>query len=422
MADVTKLHPATTVSNIKTCIPITLDYEGTQYINWSTLFLLHCRANLVVEHIVPSSPSTTNANADDSSTDKLQWQRLDDIVRQWIYGTISNDLLNTILNQDDSAQDAWNRLVRLFQGNKSARALYLDTQFTNTKLDQFSGVKPYCTRLKVLSDNLRNVGAPVSEDRMVLRLLQGLSADYKTFRTNIQHRVPLPPFDEVRTMLEFEEESLADDQTDTGSATALFHSNSTNAVNVDQDQPSSHNNRNHNNNSGYRGKKSHRGRGGNNHRHNNRHGGGNGGNGSNGGGRNSSSRSHDHQQQQQFNGAPSFWHLPPWAGNWQAQTWATPPCPYPSSGWQFRPTSPRPVQPQQAGVLGARPQQAYYMATPHPMGYVPTPTSYSPTDIDQAMHTMSMNPPDDNWYMDTGATSHMTSSQGFADGESPNEM
>ena len=28
------------------------------------------------------------------------------------------------------------------------------------------------------------------------------------------------------------------------------------------------------------------------------------------------------------------------------------------------------------------------------------------------MHTMTLNPPDDNWYMDTGASSHMTTSPG----------
>lgn len=40
-------------------------------------------------------------------------------------------------------------------------------------------------------------------------------------------------------------------------------------------------------------------------------------------------------------------------------------------------------------------------------------TSTAPTDIEQAMHTMSLHAPNDqNWYMDTGATSHMTASQG----------
>lgn len=296
MAEISKLHPATTVANIKTCIPITLDYEGTQYLSWSSLFTLHCRANLVLDHIIPSSGSSAATNDSESDKDeaaKLQWQRLDDIVRQWIYGTISHDLLNTILNQEDSAHDAWNRLVRLFQGNKSARALFLDTQFTNTKLEHFSGVKPYCSRIKILSDNLRNVGAPVSEDRMVLRLLQGLSEDYKTFRTNVQHRVPLPPFDEVRTMLEFEEESHADAVVGSGSDTALFTSNTDNVVSNGQKQGSSSSNRNNNHNPNYRGKKNNRGRGGNNnYRNNSRHGGGNtGGNHGGNGGRSNQPRS-----------------------------------------------------------------------------------------------------------------------------------
>ncbi|MCI34087.1 hypothetical protein A2U01_0055305, partial [Trifolium medium] len=35
----------------------------------------------------------------------------------------------------------------------------------------------------------------------------------------------------------------------------------------------------------------------------------------------------------------------------------------------------------------------------------------SPTDIENAIHTLSLAQPDQSWYMDTGATSHMTSSQ-----------
>ena len=31
-------------------------------------------------------------------------------------------------------------------------------------------------------------------------------------------------------------------------------------------------------------------------------------------------------------------------------------------------------------------------------------------DIEAAMHAMTLNAPNDNWYMDTGATSHMTAS------------
>ena len=40
------------------------------------------------------------------------------------------------------------------------------------------------------------------------------------------------------------------------------------------------------------------------------------------------------------------------------------------------------------------------------------PLSYAPTYIDSAMHTLALDPPDANWYMDTGALSHMTFNQG----------
>ena len=62
---------------------------------------------------------------------------------------------------------------------------------------------------------------------------------------------------------------------------------------------------------------------------------------------------------------------------------------------------------QQDGLLGPRPSQAqnFFMGAPS------TPTyGLVPTDIDQAMQVFSINPPDDQFYMDTGATSHMTNS------------
>ncbi|KAL2900938.1 Retrovirus-related Pol polyprotein from transposon TNT 1-94, partial [Bienertia sinuspersici] len=139
------------------------------------------------------------------------WQRLDDIVRQWIYGTISNDLHNSILDADDRAIDTWNRLEHFFHNNKSARALNLDSQFTNTRLEHFDGDKPYCTHLKTLTDSLKNAGDKVSDNRMALQLLKGLSDEYRNFRTSVRHLKPLSSFDKLHSMLELEEQSNAFD-------------------------------------------------------------------------------------------------------------------------------------------------------------------------------------------------------------------
>ncbi|GJW42286.1 hypothetical protein Tco_0071085 [Tanacetum coccineum] len=58
----------------------------------------------------------------------------------------------------------------------------------------------------------------------------------------------------------------------------------------------------------------------------------------------------------------------------------------------------------QPSILGPRPQQPY-------ASFV-VAASTVPTHIETTMHTMILNPPDDNWYMDMGVSSHMNTSPG----------
>jgi len=153
-----------------------------------------------------------------------------------------------------------------------------------------------------------------------------------------------------------------------------------------------------------------------NHRHENRgnssknqkSGGGNGrrntGGGSGGGGKSGGSNRNGGPQHPSGNGgqqshasSSSSWSSGyPWMpGPWMQ--WAIPPCPFPTSQWA-RPNLNFQRPHSQPGILGSRPQQAYSASTP--------------TDIAAAMHTLGITPPDANWYMDTGATSHMTSGPG----------
>lgn len=98
------------------------------------------------------------------------------------------------------------------------------------------------------------------------------------------------------------------------------------------------------------------------------------------GGRNSGRGNRGQQQQQQW------------------QPWNYPPRPYPTSNWNIPNNGPKP---QQSGILGPKPQQVAFNVN-----------TTSPTDIESAFSTLNLAQPDPSWYMDTGATSHMTSSQG----------
>ena len=91
MASPTKIHPTNLVTNIKTSVPIQLDEDGSNFHTWVTLFKLHCRVHLVDSHILPDDSSKALVSKDS------EWQRLDDIVRTWIYGSINPSLLQSVL-------------------------------------------------------------------------------------------------------------------------------------------------------------------------------------------------------------------------------------------------------------------------------------------------------------------------------------
>lgn len=101
--------------------------------------------------------------------------------------------------------EAWNRLRDIFQDNKNSCIVTLEAEFSNTKMENFPNVSAYCQRLKSLADQLKNVGAPVSESRLVIQLVSGLTHAYRGGGTLIRQSDPLPPFYQARSMLTLEE-------------------------------------------------------------------------------------------------------------------------------------------------------------------------------------------------------------------------
>ncbi|XP_022038584.1 uncharacterized protein LOC110941266 [Helianthus annuus] len=153
----TSPHPAVSVTSIKTLIPVTLDIETGHYTTWSEMFKIQCKAHLVYDHLQPKSATeTSSSSVSNKDKDKEQpaptetWERLDSIVLQWIYSTISTDLLHTVLKPDTTAFDAWTTIANIFQDNKATRTIDLNNKFANTHLDQFPNMSAYCQALKVI--------------------------------------------------------------------------------------------------------------------------------------------------------------------------------------------------------------------------------------------------------------------------------
>ncbi|KAJ9540484.1 hypothetical protein OSB04_026990 [Centaurea solstitialis] len=281
-------HPAFGVNNIKNSIPLTLNQTDDRYASWVELFHIHLCAYDVLDHIDPKTPTPTDI-------DKATWNRLDAIVKQWILATISPDLLQTIMKPGASAQELWNRLAEIFQDNRATRAVYLEEQLNSTRMDAFSNAAEYCNRIKSLSDQLANVGQPVSDQKMVLTLVAGLPKEYDTLATFIQQSDPLPSFIKARSQLALEETRRS--KQDSHTPQALVTQRSDSPVAISETQAATRDQSFSGNRGGGRGGYRGRGRG-------------RGGHGRGRGGRYP-------QSQQQYS-----WSPPPWfSGN----TWSTTP-------------------------------------------------------------------------------------------------
>ena len=125
---------------------------------------------------------------------------MDCVVRSWIYGTISNDLVETIMTPDASAHTVWAAVESQFLDNQETRALLLDAQFRGFKQGDLS-ISDYCRRLKTMADQLGNLGEPVSDRTLVLNLVRGLNAKYTAIGRQIRRGRPFPTFLEAKNDL-----------------------------------------------------------------------------------------------------------------------------------------------------------------------------------------------------------------------------
>ncbi|CAH9142297.1 unnamed protein product [Cuscuta epithymum] len=278
---------------------------------------------------------------------------------------------------------AWTRLANIFQDNKHARAVHLEDEFSHVRLANFASISAYCQQLRTIATNLANVGAPVEHNRVILRLVNGLTAPFATVASMIQQTIPLPTFENARSILLLEEgrqaHSVEHESHSASAPTALVH-----ADNPPPPQPDVRGSRGRSNPRGGRGRSSSRG----------------------GRGR---GRTDPQPPAGQWPFPP-----PPWAYWMPSNSWNTPPCPYPTTAWPGAPGPSHARPNSSAGILGPRPAQAHFTA--------PATPGFVPTDLHNAMQTMSITPPDDQWYMDTGATSHMTANPGSQYGHTNHEM
>ncbi|XP_074284907.1 uncharacterized protein LOC141610626 [Silene latifolia] len=248
-------------------------------------------------------------------------------------------------------------------------------------------LEAYCTRLRELAGMLKDVDAAVTDRRLVIQLVRGLPSEYDTVASYINQTSP--NFETARSMLELEQHRKVG-RDDTATALAVPTAQPTENW-VDPNPPPTSapprqsQNNNNNGNRNYR--------------------------------RNNNNNKHNHNNSNASGSLARITPPYPWTppSGWPAQ-WAPPPCPYPTyPGWTAPwPTAPPPqYRPQQQ----SRYQRNNQYRAPQGQAYVLENEAPQPTDLSQVFHALSVEHNMDPWYMDTGASSHLTSDPGYSDWE-----
>lgn len=188
---------ATAVLNIKVLIPVTLDSIANNFNKWRGLFLVVLGKYALTRHVL----------YDEALSDRPVWVQMDCTVLTWIYGTVSNDLLQSLMIHSFNARGAWRFLEDEFLNHSESRALLLETQFRNLRQGSMS-VGDYCRRLETMAATLGEFGDPISDRQMVLTLLRGLNSKFRHMVSNLKMHRPFPTFAEARTHLQLEEIDL----------------------------------------------------------------------------------------------------------------------------------------------------------------------------------------------------------------------
>lgn len=369
-------HLAHAITNIKSLIPITIDIKNPNYQKWSHFFAIAV-GRFALHDVLHGAERPPFISSDD-------WNRADYLLQSWIYSTISDDLSSMILSKTANAHDLWLALSSLFTDNKDYRAVQLEEKFKSFKKGSLS-IHDYCQSIKLTANSLADVGHSLTDKQLVLQTLHGLPRSYSTVVNLISFQNPLPSFLQTRSLLQMEETRLAEPETQ---PTILYT----------HPQPSPYSSPAPGCGGGgnYRGG---RGRGG------------------RGRGRGGPRFPQSHMQSfgyQQYNQSPR--RPPPPINQFSA----------PPSPAHYQAPSPAPAHPQS---YAHPPQQTYTMFGTIPAPLAPSPSSSLPwmqstvtpsgfsasqSDLGAQFDALSLRcPPDTNWYMDTGASSHMASDAGI---------
>ena len=134
--------------NVKTHVPIELDLRLPNYYKWNAFFTAMCGKFGLLGHI----DGTIATRLADPT-----WNQPDACVRSWMYGSVSDGVLDLAMAPDQTARDLYTAIRDLFQANQEPRAIILNQELASSTQGDLP-IEAYAAQLKHNADALRDVG------------------------------------------------------------------------------------------------------------------------------------------------------------------------------------------------------------------------------------------------------------------------
>ncbi|KAF3774051.1 hypothetical protein EJ110_NYTH53994 [Nymphaea thermarum] len=129
----------------------------------------------------------------------LAWKKSDRLLRGWITGSLSEEVLGLVVGLQTSS-DVWTALLKVFARESKDREFLL-TRKLQMFQKQEKTVTEYVTGFKTICDELAAIGKPLSDQDKVYWLINGLGSGYESFMTLILWP-PIPAYIDVVSLLE----------------------------------------------------------------------------------------------------------------------------------------------------------------------------------------------------------------------------
>ncbi|WP_139158356.1 DDE-type integrase/transposase/recombinase, partial [Enterobacter cloacae complex sp. GF14B] len=134
------------------------------------------------------------------------WQQGQSKVMYWLSMSITDGMMGYLQDAETPAI-AWKNLGRVFEVNTKARKLQLKSELNQVKRNNLS-INDYALKIKSIIEALGSIKVSVEDDDIVRACLDGLGDEYVHFRSSMNTRDDIPVFQDLISMLILEEKNL----------------------------------------------------------------------------------------------------------------------------------------------------------------------------------------------------------------------